>query len=163
MGAGTRCFIGLGSNLADPYAQLQAAFGRLEALSASGSIRRSSIYRSAPMGPAGQADYCNAAAEFPCLLSAQALLEQLRGIEDAAGRRRDGPRWGARILDLDLLLYGQQQISQARLQVPHPHMSERNFVMRPLAELAPDLQIPDHGRCAELADALGWQGLALWS
>lgn len=162
MGAVTRCYIGLGSNLDDPFAQVTAACSQLQRLSISGEIRRSSLYRSAPMGPAGQADYCNAVAELESALAAVPLLAALRSLEDAAGRRRDGPRWGARTLDLDLLLYGQQRISEPQLQVPHPHMTERNFVMRPLAELAPSLPIPGKGRCAELADALGWQGLALW-
>jgi 2-amino-4-hydroxy-6-hydroxymethyldihydropteridine diphosphokinase len=87
------------------------------------------------------------------------LLAALRGIEDSQGRRRDGPRWGPRTLDLDLLLYGSQQICTAALTVPHPGLAERPFVLVPLAELAPDLLLPGKGPVARLAAAAGCAGL----
>jgi len=137
----TRAFIGLGSNLAEPQRQLRSALEAIAALPQTQLLRCSSFYRSAPVGPAGQPDYINAVAELETGLSPLQLLDQLQAVEAAHGRERS-IRWGARTLDLDILLLDSQQLDEARLQVPHPRMTERNFVLVPLAELEPGLQLP---------------------
>ncbi len=157
-----RTAVGLGSNLADPPAQLQRAFEALADLPGTQLTARSSLYRSVPIGPPGQPDYCNAAALLDTELSAAALLEALIGIERAAGRRRGALRWGPRILDLDLLAYGDAVIDEPGLRVPHPQIAQRNFVLVPLAEIAPDWELPGLGSVAERAAAIGREGLALW-
>ncbi|MCX2781678.1 2-amino-4-hydroxy-6-hydroxymethyldihydropteridine diphosphokinase [Microbulbifer thermotolerans] len=136
-----RVFIGLGSNLAEPVQQLRHALASIAKIPQTELLRCSSFYRSAPVGPGDQPDYINAVAELETELAALQLLEQLQRIENAQGRERT-VRWGARTLDLDILLFGPQRIDEPRLQVPHPRMAERNFVLLPLAELEPDLQLP---------------------
>lgn len=136
-----RCFIGLGSNLAEPRRQLEAALTALAALPRSKLLRISSFYRSAPIGPGEQPDYVNAVAELETELAPLELLDQLQAIEAAQGRERS-LRWGARTLDLDILLFGGECISSERLSLPHPRMAERNFVLQPLAELEPELELP---------------------
>ncbi len=142
-------YIGLGSNLADPRAQLRRAFTALGQLPRSRLLTRSSLYRSAPMGPPDQPHYLNAVAALESGLAPLDLLAGLQAIE-AAHQRVRGERWGPRTLDLDLLLYGDQTIDQATLTVPHPGLYERNFVLYPLAEIAPGLEIPGHGALGEL-------------
>lgn len=134
-------YIGLGSNLAKPLQQLSSALEAMAALPDTRLLRCSSFYRSAPVGPGEQPDYINAVAELETDLEPLELLDQLQAIEAVHGRERT-IRWGARTLDLDILLYGREQIDVPRLQVPHPRMAERNFVLLPLAELEPQLQLP---------------------
>lgn len=138
-----RTFIGLGSNLDDPKGQLLRAIEALRSLPQSRLTAVSHLYRSAPMGPADQPDYVNAVAMLDTRLTPLELLDALQHIERAQGRVRGAVRWGARTLDLDLLLYGCERIDSERLQVPHPGMGERNFVLYPLSELAPELVLPD--------------------
>lgn len=138
-------YIGIGSNLNDPVARVQEAFEELDVIPDSLLVARSSLYSSKPMGPPGQPDYVNAVAALETLLSAQELLQALIAIEDRQGRDRSGGKWGARTLDLDLLLYGNNKINTATLTVPHPGLCKRDFVMVPLAEIAGNLQIPDCG------------------
>jgi 2-amino-4-hydroxy-6-hydroxymethyldihydropteridine diphosphokinase len=140
-----RAYIGIGSNLDDPLAQVREAFGELEMLPDSLLAARSGLYGSKPMGPQDQPDYVNAVAALDTLLSAHDLLDALRRIEDDQGRERSGERWGARALDLDLLLYGRQVIDSPGLKVPHPGLHERDFVIIPLAEIAGNLNIPGKG------------------
>jgi 2-amino-4-hydroxy-6-hydroxymethyldihydropteridine diphosphokinase len=128
-------YIGLGSNLADPILQLRRAVRALSALPHSRLRAVSPVYRSAPLGPAGQPDYLNAAARLDTALDALALLDALQAIERDQGRRRS-VRWGPRTLDLDLLLYGGRRIDHPRLSVPHPRLRERNFALLPLADVA---------------------------
>jgi 2-amino-4-hydroxy-6-hydroxymethyldihydropteridine diphosphokinase len=130
----TRAFVGLGANLGDPEQQLQHALARLEREPQIAIASLSSLYRSAPLGPAGQPDYLNAVAAIDTDLAAIELLDRLQGIENALGRRR-GERWGPRVIDLDLLLYGSEIIDEPRLRVPHPELPQRNFVLQPLIEL----------------------------
>ncbi len=137
-----RCFIGLGSNLEDPRAQVDQALDELAALPDCELVARSSLYRSDPVGPAGQPDYINAVAELHTRLEAETLLDRLQALEQAHRRVRL-EHWGPRTLDLDLLLYGNTTIDTPRLHVPHPWMRERAFVLWPLAEIAPDLILPD--------------------
>ncbi len=142
-------YIGLGSNLADPQAQLQRAFVELAGLPQSRLRAQSSLYRSAPMGPQDQPDYVNAVAALETALSPLALLAELQALEHAHQRVR-GEYWGPRTLDLDLLLYADQRIDLPTLSVPHPGLYERNFVLYPLAEIAPGLDIPGFGALGEL-------------
>lgn len=143
-------FIGLGSNLADPRRQLQSALRELDALSGTRLLRHSRLYRSAPWGEREQPDFVNAVAMIETALTPRELLDALLGIERAAGRVRDGRRWGPRVLDLDILLYGDRILSESGLRVPHPHLAERAFVLLPLAEIVPDLHVPDAGQVATL-------------
>lgn len=136
-----RCYIGLGSNLEDPALQLQRAIAALRILPQSHLLTVSPLYRSRAIGPGDQPDYRNAVAALDTGLEPLALLDRLQAIEQAQGRIRT-VRWAARTLDLDLLLYGDRVIANTRLQVPHPRMGERAFVLRPLADLAPDLILP---------------------
>ena len=154
-----RCFIALGSNQADPVAQVTRAFDELQRLPQSRLLGRSSLYRSAPLGPQDQPPFINAVALLDTLLTPDALLDALQEIEQRAGRVRKAERWGPRILDLDLLLYANRIIDTPRLQVPHYHMHARSFVLYPLAELAPDLTMPDGTPLSNLLDACSAAGL----
>lgn len=138
-----KCYVGLGSNQADPADQLRRACGALAALPHTRLAACSQLYSSAPMGPQDQPPYINAVALLITDLPALALLDALQAIELNQGRQRKAERWGPRTLDLDILLYGDQQIRLARLEVPHYHMHARAFVLYPLAELEPDLILPD--------------------
>jgi 2-amino-4-hydroxy-6-hydroxymethyldihydropteridine diphosphokinase len=156
-----RAYIGLGSNLASPLRQVRQAIAELAQLPASRLVAVSCIYRSHPMGPADQPDYINAVAAIETRLSPLELLDGLQAIENAHGRVRGSVQWGARTLDLDLLLYGDEIIAEPRLTVPHPGMAERSFVLQPLADIAPTLQLPDGRELKALCTALGDEGLAV--
>lgn len=138
-----KCYVGLGSNQADPADQLRRACRALAGLQQTRLAACSRLYSSAPMGPQDQPAYINAVALLITDLPALALLDALQSIELNQGRQRKAERWGPRTLDLDILLYGDQQIRQERLEVPHYHMHARAFVLYPLAELEPDLILPD--------------------
>ena len=139
----TAAYIALGSNLAEPLTQLRTAVAALNKLPDSRVKRSSSIYRSAPLGPAAQPDYLNAVLLLSTVLPPLGLLDALQKIEQEQGRVR-GLRWGPRTLDLDILLYGDQEIDSPRLSVPHPAMRQRNFVLYPLLEISDaNLVLPD--------------------
>lgn len=154
-----RVYIGLGSNLDDPKQQVRKALHALTGLPGSILCRYSSLYRSPPMGPQDQPDYINAVAELETGLSAAELLSLLQAIENQQGRVRGATRWGPRTLDLDILIYGQAQIKAPELTVPHPGIAERPFVLYPLAEIAPDLEIPGCGALQGLLDRCPPKGL----
>lgn len=135
-------YIGIGSNLQDPLQQVLNAFELIAALPHSKLTKRSSCYFSDPVGPGQQPDYVNAVAGINTTLSATQLLEQLQHIEHTQGRTRH-QRWEPRVLDLDILLYDNCEIQSERLVVPHPELKHRDFVLVPLLEIAPDLQLPD--------------------
>lgn len=135
-------YIGLGANLDEPVTQLRTALRELAQLPASRLVAVSPLYRNPPMGPQDQPDYVNAVAALETELAPEALLDALQDIENRQGRVRL-QRWGARTLDLDILLYGSAQIQTPRLTVPHPGVKERAFVVQPLADIAPDLHFPD--------------------
>lgn len=135
-------WIGLGSNLDDPAEQVRRALNKLDCLPDTRLVRRSRLYGSTPVGPADQPDFINAVAAIDTRLSPEALLDELQALETAAGRQRTR-HWGERTLDLDILLYGDRRIDTARLQVPHPEMARRAFVLIPLADTAPELCLPD--------------------
>lgn len=153
-------YVGLGSNLDDPARQVRGALEALAGLPRTRLVARSALYRNPPMGPAEQPDFVNAVAGLLTSLPAAELLRALQAIEDAHGRRRDGPRWGPRTLDLDLLIYGSLQVASESLTLPHPGLAQRPFVLRPLLELAPGLRLPGGARIAKLAAAAGDGGLA---
>ena len=149
--------IALGSNLGDSRGTLEQALATLDHNEAVRVVRRSSWYRSAPIGPV-QPDYVNGCALLEVSLAPEALLDLLQATENRFGRVR-AERWGPRTLDLDLILYGPQRIATERLEVPHPRMAERAFVLLPLAEIAADWIDPVSGRpVGELAAALSDHG-----
>lgn len=154
-----RVYIGLGSNLATPLEQLRSALAALAALPQTQLVAQSSFYASDPLGPADQPRYVNAVAALDSTLSPLELLDALQAIELEQGRTRKAERWGPRTLDLDILLYGERQLDEPRLSVPHYHMHARAFVLYPLAEIAPDLQLPDGRALTELLDACPFVGL----
>lgn len=142
-------FIGLGSNLNDPVDQVTRAITELDELPETTLHRYSSLYQSHPMGGLDQPDYINAVARVDTGLDPEELLAELHAIEAAHGRVRE-ERWGARTLDLDLLLYGAIIKDTPDLKVPHPGVGEREFVLYPLYEIAPDLEIPGLGAVSDL-------------
>jgi 2-amino-4-hydroxy-6-hydroxymethyldihydropteridine diphosphokinase len=141
-----RAFVGLGSNLGDREVTLRAAVGRLRLLKAT-EVRAVSRFRDTePVGPVDQPRFLNGAVELETELSARELLDSLLGLEQAFGRDRSaGPPHGPRTLDLDLLLYDEETIAEPGLQIPHPRLHERTFVLEPLAELDPALEVPGRG------------------
>ncbi|MGH8506581.1 MAG: 2-amino-4-hydroxy-6-hydroxymethyldihydropteridine diphosphokinase [Stenotrophobium sp.] len=158
----TKAYIGLGANLGDPPAQLRRALQAIAALPEVRLLAQSRLYRSDAIGVANQPDYCNAACMIETQLAPEPLFEHLVAIERAAGRVRDGTRWGPRLLDLDLLHYAGVTCDTPRLRLPHAELARRNFVLVPLLEIAPGLDIPDLGPIAGLAEAAGGAGLSLW-
>lgn len=156
-----RAFIGLGSNLQAPARQLHSALHALAATQGITQVTPSPFYRSVAIGPGEQPDYVNAVAAIETHLTPLELLDALQAIEQAHGRVRGPLRWTARTLDLDLLLFDDSVIESERLTVPHPHMAERNFVLRPLWDLAPTLHLPDGRSIAALLATCGDKGITL--
>ena len=146
------CYLGLGSNIGDRRANLKEAFQRLAQIPTVEIIKTSSIYETAPVGPQDQPDFFNQVVQAEVTCSARRLLELIQGIERKMGRMRTR-RWGERIIDIDILLYGDETIDEPDLQIPHPQMLVRQFVLVPLAEIAPDLILPDGRRVTDAAAA----------
>lgn len=159
-GSGTLAYVGLGANLGDPRAQLEAAIRLIGQLPDTRLEGQSHLYRSAPWGITEQPEFINAAVKLRTHLSAPDLLQALLQIEQEAGRRRGGRQWGPRLLDLDILLYGDKAISDPDLVIPHPRIGERNFVLAPLLDLDPDLAIPGVGSVQDKLAEVGREGLA---
>lgn len=151
-------YIGLGSNLQDPVAQVSRAFEALATLPDSRLLRRSTLYRSAPLGYTAQPDFVNAVALLQTTLPPLTLLRHLLEIETRAGRLRPFPN-APRVLDLDLLLYDALVMQTPTLTLPHPRLHERGFVLLPLTEIAPHLEIPGHGTLAHLLAGCPDQGV----
>lgn len=151
-------FLGIGSNLEQPSQQIRRAFTALQALPESRDVRCSPLYRSPPMGPQHQPDYVNAVVSMVTRLPPDRLLREMQTIEQAQGRVR-GVRWGARTLDIDLLVYGDLILDTPDLQIPHPGIAQRAFVLYPLFDLAPRLVIPGLGALSGLVGAVDAQGL----
>lgn len=143
--------MGLGSNQSGPVAQLSRAIQALACIPDTRVLACSGLYANPPMGPADQPDFVNAVVEIATPLEPMELLDALQAIERAQGRVHGSHRWGPRTVDLDLLLYGSRCVRQERLQLPHPGLSRRAFVLHPLAEIALWLPIPGHGHAGELA------------
>lgn len=161
MNAPVHACIGLGANLGDAAGAVRAAFAALDALPGSRLLARSRLYRTPAWGRTDQPDFINAAAVLETVLTPQALLQALLEIERGAGRSRDGDavRWGPRVLDLDLLLYADQVLDEPGLQLPHPYLHARAFVLVPLAEIAPAALIPGHGSVAAALAAVDASGV----
>ncbi|MCK9563477.1 MAG: 2-amino-4-hydroxy-6-hydroxymethyldihydropteridine diphosphokinase [Bacteroidales bacterium] len=149
----SRAFIAIGSNLGNPRRQVASAVAALAELPDSQLVAVSPWYRSAAIGPGEQPDYLNGVAELRTRLAPRRLLAALQAIEETQGRQRT-ERWAARTLDLDILLYGDAVIAEPDLIVPHPRLAERNFVLYPLADLAPTLVLPDGTPLGELLTEL---------
>ena len=141
---GVICFIGIGANLGRPADQCLEALERMQAVDGVHVLRRSSLYRTEPVGPREQDWFVNAVAEIRTVLPAGELLQALLAIEGEMGRRRDAP-WGPRIIDLDLLLYGQEVIRAPGMVIPHPAFHKRRFALVPLHEIAPYVIHPAFG------------------
>lgn len=152
-------YIGLGSNLANPAEQIKSARAAIAAIAEVEELAFSSLYHSSPMGPQDQPDYVNAVMCIATDLPPMDLLHRLQGIENDQGRVRKGERWGARTLDLDLLIYGDQKIEMPDLIVPHVGIAERSFVLYPLYEIAPQLVVPGKGDIATLVAKCPLNGL----
>lgn len=153
-----KVFIGLGSNLDDPRDQLIRAFSELHAIPKTQLTAVSKLYQSKAVGPE-QPDYINAVAQLETELAPLDLLDQLQAIEQAHQRVRK-EHWGPRTLDLDLLLFNNDTIEHLRLIVPHAYLSQRNFVLIPLADIEPELRLPSGAKISELIETLGRDGLA---
>jgi len=146
--ASARAFIGLGANLGDPEAQIRTAIAAIAALPSTRLARASSMYRTAPLGYADQPDFVNAVAEIETELEPRELLAALQAIENRSGRERPFPN-APRTLDLDLLLYDDRVIHEPGLEIPHSRMHERAFVLAPLVEIDPAIEIPGRGRAVD--------------
>jgi 2-amino-4-hydroxy-6-hydroxymethyldihydropteridine diphosphokinase len=145
-------YVALGSNLDDPAIQVERAFAALAGLPGTHLVLRSRAYRSPPLGPADQPDFVNAVAALLTVLEPHALLHELKSLEAALGRAAPSLRWGPRRIDLDLLMHGGARVADDRLTLPHPGIAERAFVLRPWAEIAPDVLVPGLGRVRRLLE-----------
>ncbi|MEM8843532.1 MAG: 2-amino-4-hydroxy-6-hydroxymethyldihydropteridine diphosphokinase [Pseudomonadota bacterium] len=153
-------YIGLGSNLDKPLAQVSSAFIQLDEIKQTSLFDISSLYLSRPLGPKNQPPYVNAVAWIKTKLDAHELLEQLHTIENTHGRKRDGERWGARTLDLDILVYGNICIKDQVLTIPHPGIKSREFVLYPLHEVNKNLMIPKVGLISRIKSRCYVNGMA---
>jgi len=155
-----RAFVGLGSNLGESVDTLEEAIRLLDMLPQTSIRAQSQFYRTPAWGRTDQPDFINAVVELQTRMVPRVLLEKLLDIEQHFGRvRRDDDRWGPRELDLDLLVYGLESLDQPGLHVPHPRLAERAFVLVPLAEIAPALEIPGLGRVSDLLAAVASDGI----
>lgn len=156
------CFIGLGANLGEPRRAVEDATERLSRLEDTRILARARIYRSKPIGPRPQAEYFNTAVEIETALPPFDLLSSLKQVEREMGRK-EGPRWGPRIIDLDILLYASLQLRTDVLVIPHPELERRRFVLQPLSDLAPELVVPGKGRTIRsLLEALRDDPSSVW-
>ena len=150
---GTVCAaVALGANLGEPATTLEDAVARLAKIEQTRLVACSGVYYSRPLGPPGQPDYLNRVALLETSLPPHRLLDELQSIEARHGRTRS-EHWGARTLDLDIIVYGDAVLNDERLTLPHPQAHRRSFVLEPLAELAPEMVIPGHGTAVVLAAA----------
>ncbi len=159
-GPSARVYVGLGSNLDGPVRQISEACKKLAKIQDTRLFACSPLYRNPPLGPAGQSDFVNAVAALDTMLAPHRFLVELQAIEMQHGRERNGVRWGARTLDLDLLLYGNEVIKDERLTLPHPGIAGRSFVAYPLHKIAPGLEVPGNGWLADLLSGLSEKDLA---
>lgn len=156
-------FVGLGANLHEPLEQLKSAAHALRLIPNTQLVAMSSFYGSKPMGPQDQPDYVNAVAQLTTSLTPHQLLDALQDLEQTQGRTRKAERWGPRTLDLDILLFAEYILNDERLTVPHYGMHLREFVLYPLAEIAPELHIPTHGPLSSLLAKVPLNGLTVIS
>lgn len=158
----TLAYIAIGSNLASPLEQVNAAVQALGEIPDSRIIAVSSFYRTPPLGPQDQPDYLNAAVVLETALAAETLLDNTQRIELQQGRVRKAERWGPRTLDLDIMLFGHETINTERLTVPHYDMKNRGFMLWPLFEVAPDLTFPDGISLKAILESLNAEKPARW-
>ena len=156
-------YVGLGSNLSAPEKQIKHAVALLSHIKNTKLSDLSSLYFSRPMGPQDQPDYMNAVAALQTELSPLELLDKLQAVENKAGRVRKDNRWGARILDLDILLFDNDIINHQRLTVPHYGLELREFVLLPLAEISPELMLPNGKSILALSQDIDTNGLKVHS
>jgi 2-amino-4-hydroxy-6-hydroxymethyldihydropteridine diphosphokinase len=154
-----KAWLGLGSNQQHPESQLRDALGRLRAVKGVEVLRVSHFYRTPPWGDELQDDFINAVTQIETSLEPIPLLHELQAIENLMGRQRNKRRWGPRVIDIDLLLYGEEQFQTEELELPHPRMHERAFVLMPLCELDARLEIPGRGVSGELLKQLDCNGI----
>lgn len=159
MADGSLVYVGLGGNLGDARRHVSRAIDELNEIRGCRLLAHSSLYRSAPMGPVAQDWYVNAVAGLQVELEPQELLDRLQELERSHGRFRGGERWGPRTLDLDILLFGDRIVDRPGLTIPHPGLTNRNFVVYPLLQIAPDMVLPDGRRLADVASRLDREGL----
>ncbi|CNH88142.1 2-amino-4-hydroxy-6-hydroxymethyldihydropteridine diphosphokinase [Yersinia pekkanenii] len=157
-----RVYIALGSNQAMPLQQVKTALEALDHLPRTRLVACSSFYRTKPLGPQDQPDFLNAVVALDTSLPPEQLLDHTQAIERNQGRVRKEQRWGPRTLDLDIMLYGSQVINTDRLIVPHYGLKEREFMLYPLADIAPDLVFPDGERLSERLKLVDKNGLVPW-
>lgn len=153
-------YVGVGSNLADPEAQVKRAIRALERLPRSRFVVGSPLYRTQPFGDVVQPPFVNAVAALITQASPEELLASLRELERELGREPPRERWGPRVIDLDLLVVGREERATDTLTLPHRGIAERDFVLYPLADIAPDLDVPRLGRVATLRDRVANRGVA---
>jgi 2-amino-4-hydroxy-6-hydroxymethyldihydropteridine diphosphokinase len=153
-------YVAIGSNLESPRERVLEAMARMAALGSVRSLMGSRLYRSRPMGPQDQPDFVNAAAGFLTTLIPRELLDELLNIERGMGRNRQA-RWGPRVIDLDLLWMVDAAAAEPGLTVPHPGVSIRNFVLYPLADIAPTIKIPGIGMVLDLKRSVGGEGISV--
>ncbi|MDC9590966.1 2-amino-4-hydroxy-6-hydroxymethyldihydropteridine diphosphokinase [Xenorhabdus sp. XENO-10] len=158
----TRVYIAIGSNLVNPLQQVNNALAALKKIPDTTLVVRSSFYRTKPMGPQDQPDYLNLAVALETQLSPETLLDHTQSIELEQGRVRKDERWGPRTLDLDIMLFGDHIIATERLTIPHYGLKQREFMLYPLAEIAPNLVFPDGETLAERLKQVPENGLTLW-
>ncbi|EOY5738893.1 2-amino-4-hydroxy-6-hydroxymethyldihydropteridine diphosphokinase [Enterobacter ludwigii] len=158
----TLAYIAIGSNLASPLEQVNAAVQALGEIPQSRIVAVSSFYRTPPLGPQDQPDYLNAAVVLDTALDADTLLDNTQRIELQQGRVRKAERWGPRTLDLDIMLFGHEVINTPRLTVPHYDMKNRGFMLWPLFDVAPDLIFPDGLALKAVLDSLDAEKPARW-
>jgi 2-amino-4-hydroxy-6-hydroxymethyldihydropteridine diphosphokinase len=149
-----RAYIGIGANLGNRYETVARALELLARRPGVEVLQVSTLRETEPVGYADQPRFLNGAAAVETELDPRALLDELLAVESELGRTRDGPRFGPRTIDLDLLVYGDREVSEPGLTVPHPRLDERAFALEPLAELDPELEIPGRGRVEDLLRGL---------
>lgn len=152
-------YVALGSNLSDPVRQVETAFAALAGLPATRLVARSSLWRSRPMGPEDQPAFVNAAAGLLTTAGPRALLESLQALERRLGKTPPAVRWGPRVIDLDLLVFGELQLAEPGLRLPHPGLHQRNFVLYPLCEFAAELWVPGLARVRRLREQVAPAGI----
>jgi 2-amino-4-hydroxy-6-hydroxymethyldihydropteridine diphosphokinase len=158
--AAIRAYVGVGGNAGDVEITLTEALWAVDALPQTSIRQQSAFYRTPAWGRTDQPDFLNAVVELQTRMPARVLLNALLEIEQRFGRVRSAAdRWGPRAVDLDLLLYGEDVIAEPGLNVPHPHLHERAFVLVPLAEIAPQLAIPGHGDVKALLATVDVSGI----
>lgn len=152
-------YVGIGSNLSDPERQVRAALAALGALPGSRLVARSPLYRTKPFGDVVQPAFVNAVAGLLTQRTPEELLADLRALERKLGREPPRDRWGPRLIDLDLLVVGREVRATAELTLPHPGIAERDFVLYPLADIAPDLEVPGLARVSQLRGRVTDRGI----